>query len=148
MWADPNITKYISGRPSTEQQTWMRLLSYVGHWSILGFGYWAIEERRSGDFVGEVGFADFKRNISSPMKNAPELGFALATKFHGRGFATEAVRAVLGWGDRYLAARRSVCLVHAQNAVSLHLLDNVGYRIFERTTYNDQATVFLSRESK
>ncbi|MFZ1017693.1 MAG: GNAT family N-acetyltransferase, partial [Candidatus Cybelea sp.] len=68
MWADPIVTKYISGRPSTVQQTWSRLLTYVGHWNLMGFGYWAIEEKSSGDFVGEAGLADFKRDIAASMK--------------------------------------------------------------------------------
>ena len=82
--ADPIVTKYISGRPSTVQQTWSRLLTYVGHWNLMGFGYWAIEEKSSGDFVGEAGLADFKRDIAASMKGNPELGFALCRAFTER----------------------------------------------------------------
>ncbi len=103
MWADPIVTKYISGRPSTVQQTWSRLLTYVGHWNLMGFGYWAIEEKSSGDFVGEAGLADFKRDIAASMKGSPELGFALVPRVHGKGYATEAVRGVLSWADVNIA---------------------------------------------
>jgi len=72
MWADPIVTRFIGGKPSTQQQTWARVLGYVGHWSLLGFGYWAIEEKASGRFIGEIGFADFKREIAAPMKDVPE----------------------------------------------------------------------------
>jgi hypothetical protein len=34
---------------------------YIGHWALMGFGYWVIEEKATGEFVGDVGFADFKR---------------------------------------------------------------------------------------
>jgi len=63
MWADPIVTRHIGGRPFTEEETWARFLRYVGHWSVLGFGYWAIEEKDTATFVGELGFADFKRDI-------------------------------------------------------------------------------------
>ena len=54
LWADPSVTQYISGKPSTETQTWSRLQAYIGHWALLGFGYWVIETK-ARQFVGEVG---------------------------------------------------------------------------------------------
>ncbi len=63
MWSDPDVTRFIGGVPSTEQQVWSRMLSYAGHWSLPGFGYWAVEEAASGAFIGELGFANFKRDI-------------------------------------------------------------------------------------
>ncbi len=145
MWSDPLVTRFIGGTPSSEQRTWARLLSYVGHWALMGFGYWVIEERESGQFVGEIGFADFKRDGAPLLRSGPELGFALAPRFHGRGYATEAVRAVLAWGDACLARGRCVCLVDAQNAVSLHVLEKVGFEILERSPFNGLAAVFLAR---
>lgn len=148
MWSDPNVTKFISGRTSTEQQTWMRLLSYIGHWGLMGFGYWAIEEKASGDFVGEVGFMDFKRDIAASMRGKPELGFALASRFHGKGYATEAVRAALTWADARLPHPATVCLVTPQNLGSLRVVEKCGYEIFERGIYNEHPVLFLARNAR
>lgn len=145
MWSDPNVTQYITGRASTQQQTWMRLLTYLGHWALLGFGYWAIEEKSSGEFVGEVGFADFKRDVAPSMMGKPELGFALAPRFHGRGYATESVRAALGWGDAHLPGRTTVCIVNPQNAASVRVVEKCGYAIVERARYNEQPVLCLAR---
>jgi RimJ/RimL family protein N-acetyltransferase len=145
MWSDPAVTRFISGRPSTEQQSWTRLLVYIGHWSVLGFGYWAIEEKGSGDFVGEAGFANFKRDIAPAMKDKPELGFALASRFHGRGYATESVRAALAWADAHLAYPTSVCIVNPRNPASLRVVEKSGYEAFEESVYNDQPALFLAR---
>jgi RimJ/RimL family protein N-acetyltransferase len=147
MWSDPTVTKFISGRPSTEQQTWMRLLAYLGHWALLRFGYWVIEEKLSNDFVGEIGFADFKRDVAPSMKGRPELGFALASRFHGKGYATESVRAALSWADARLAYPSTLCLVDSRNSVSLRLVEKFGYEVFERSTYNAQSLILLSRPS-
>lgn len=147
MWADPNVTKFISGRASTEQQTWMRLLSYPGHWALRGFGYWAIEETVTGAFAGEIGFMDFKRDIAPSMKDKPELGFALASRFHGKGYATEAVQAALAWADDHLPYPNSVCLVSPQNLASLRILKRCGYDVFEQSVYNQQPVLFLSRNA-
>jgi RimJ/RimL family protein N-acetyltransferase len=146
MWSDPGVTRFIGGRPSTEQQTWARLLSYVGHWVLMGFGYWAVEERISGDFVGEVGLADFKRDIDSSMKSGPEIGFALATRFHGKGYATESARAALSWVDVHVQPRTTVCLINPENAASLHVAEKCGYETFARGKYNEQPALFLRRD--
>ncbi|HEY2554263.1 MAG TPA: GNAT family N-acetyltransferase, partial [Candidatus Cybelea sp.] len=147
MWTDPIVTRYISGRASTEQQTWSRLLTYIGHWDLLGFGYWAIEEKSTGDFVGEVGLADFKRDIAPSMKGSPELGFALIPSVHGKGYATEAVRGALSWADANIAQRRSVCLVNPQNVASRHVAEKCGYEVFEENLYNGQGVLFLARNA-
>jgi len=145
MWADPDVTKFIGGKPSTEQQTWARLLSYIGHWALMDFGYWVVEERDTGSFVGEIGFADFKRDIDPAMKNSPEIGFALAPAHHGKGYATESVQAILAWGDAHLPSRRSVCMINPQNTASLQVAAKAGYEIFEQTTFNGAPIVFLAR---
>lgn len=145
MWSDPAVTRFIGGKPLTEQQTWARLLSYVGHWALMGFGYWVMEEKESGRFVGEIGFADFKRDIAASMQGKPELGFALAPLFHGRGYASEAVAACLAWADAHLPFPASVCLVHADNLASLRVLEKGGYEVFERGTYNEQSALFMAR---
>ena len=61
MWADPEVTRYIGGRPFGVEEVWTRLLRYAGHWALLGYGYWAVIEKSSGRFVGEAGLADFHR---------------------------------------------------------------------------------------
>jgi RimJ/RimL family protein N-acetyltransferase len=145
MWSDPNVTRFIGGKPSTEQQTWLRLLAYIGHWSLLGFGYWVVEERDSHTFVGEIGFADFKRDITRSMKDSPELGFALASSYHGKGYATEAVRAAVSWGDVHLPCEKTVCLISSQNLASLRVAEKCGYKVFEQTAFNGEPAQFLSR---
>lgn len=147
MWADPNVTRFIGGRASTPQQTWLRMLAYAGHWKLMHFGYWAIEERVSGAFVGEVGFADFKRDVAPSLEDAPELGIALARRFHGRGYGMESVRAVLEWADAHLSCRRTVCLVHPGNAASLRIFERCGYVAYDRGEYDGRPVLFLSREA-
>jgi RimJ/RimL family protein N-acetyltransferase len=145
MWADPNVTQFIGGKPSTEQQTWARLLSYIGHWSLMGFGYWVIEERDTASFVGEIGFADFKRDIDPAMREGPEIGFALAPAHHGKGYATESVRAILAWGDARLPSRKTVCMISPENLASLRVAAKCGYEIFEHSTFNGSPVLFLAR---
>jgi RimJ/RimL family protein N-acetyltransferase len=144
MWADPIVTRYFGGKPLTEEEAWTRFLRYVGHWALLGFGYWVVEEKATSNFVGEIGFADYKRDIESSFKNAPEIGWVLASQFHGKGYATEAVRAAIAWGDRHFGPSKTTCLIHPENLPSIRVAEKCGYREFQLTTYKGQpASVFM-----
>jgi RimJ/RimL family protein N-acetyltransferase len=142
MWADPAVTRFIGGKPFAAEEVWSRLLRYAGLWSLLGFGYWAIAEQASGHFVGELGFADFKRDMAPPL-DAPELGWALAAHAHGKGYATEAVRAALAWSDRRFA--RAVCIIGPDNRASLRVAEKCGFSELRRATYKDRPTIVLAR---
>jgi RimJ/RimL family protein N-acetyltransferase len=145
MWADPIVTRYITGRPCTEEESWARFLRQMGHWTCMPFGYWVVEERSSGDFVGEVGFADFKRDIQPSMQGVPELGWVLVPRFHRRGYATEAVTAALDWGQTHLPSFRTACIIHPDNAASIRVAQKVGFRRECETTYKNERTIVFMR---
>jgi RimJ/RimL family protein N-acetyltransferase len=145
MWGDPQVTRFIGGRPFPKDEVWTKLLRYVGHWALLGFGFWVIREKASGRFVGEVGFADFKRDIQPSLEGSAEVGWALATWAHGKGFATEAVQGALGWGAKHLKAKRTVCLISPENLASIRVARKCGYREFQRSTYKGQSTLLFER---
>lgn len=147
MWADPVVTRHIGGRPFTPEEVWAKVLCYAGHWTLMGFGYWAVRDRASDRFVGEVGFADFKREIEPAFGGAPEIGWALAPWAHGRGLASEAVAAALAWGEDHLAASRFVCLIDPANRASLRVAEKVGFRPLAATIYKgNRTTIFERRE--
>jgi RimJ/RimL family protein N-acetyltransferase len=145
MWADPAVVRYVGGKPSTREEAWSRLLRYAGHWSLLGFGYWVVRETATGRFVGDVGLADFQREVEPSLNGAPESGWVLAQWAHGKGFATEAVRAVLAWAGENLGAPRTVCMIDPGNAASMHVAEKCGYREWKRTTYKGADVVLFER---
>jgi RimJ/RimL family protein N-acetyltransferase len=79
------------------------------------------------------------------MRDVPELGFALAARAHGKGYASEAVRAAIAYADAHLPAERTVCLINEDNAASIRVVQKAGYTVFERTLFNDVPTLFLER---
>jgi len=137
MWSDPNVTRNIRSTPFSAEETWSRLLRYIGHWTLLGFGYWVIEQKETGTFLGEVGFADYKRDITPSLGGMPEIGWVLAPHAHGRGFGTEAVSAVTTWGDSHFDAKRTA---------SIRVAEKCGYREFQRTTYHGSPRLMYVRD--
>ncbi|MFI5346612.1 MAG: GNAT family N-acetyltransferase [Elusimicrobiota bacterium] len=148
MWADPAVTRYIGGQPSTAAQAWTRLLAYRGHWELMGYGYWAVEERSTGRFVGELGFADFKRDLKPALKIVPEMGWVFVPSRHGRGYATEAVRAAAAWGDSHFGKRRVHCLIDPGNQASAHVALKCGFRKLRPAVHKGAPTVVFVRSAR
>jgi len=145
MWALPEVVRYVGGKPLTGEEVWARILRYAGHWQWMGFGFWALEEKSTGVFAGDLGFAEFKRDIEPPIQGIPEIGWVLDPRAQGRGYATEAVRAIVAWGDTHFDAARTICLIHPDNAPSLRVAEKCRYREFCRTTYKSAPTIILER---
>jgi RimJ/RimL family protein N-acetyltransferase len=148
MWADPLVTRFIGGKPLSEEEAWTKFLRYAGHWRMLGFGYWVVVEKKSGNFVGEIGFADYKREVEPSLKDMPEIGWVLAAEAHGRGYATEAVRAAVEWGDAHFEGARTACIIAPDNLASIRVAEKCGYRQLQHATYKGRPTLMFVREPK
>lgn len=146
MWGDPAVTRHIGGKPSTREEAWTRFLRYLGHWSVMGFGYWVVRERATGGFVGEVGFADYKREIDPSLEGAMEIGWVLSPSAHGKGYASEAASAALAWATARFASMRTVCLIDPGNEASIRVAEKCGFKEIGRTTYKGDPTIVFERE--
>jgi len=144
MWGDESVTRFIGGKPSSCEDSWRRMQTYVGHWAMLGHGFWLIEDKATGRFLGEGGFGNFKRDIDPPF-DAPEQGWAFAPHAQGKGHAHEAMSAAIGWGEQHFGRSDFVCLIAPDNAPSLRLADKLGYREYGRSPYKGEPSVQLRR---
>lgn len=145
LWADPEVVRFIVGVPSTREQSWSRLLRYSGSWHMLGFGFWAIEERSSGTFIGEAGFLEARREMRPSIEGTLETGWLLNPAFHGKGYATEAVAAIVGWGDQHFSGRKMTCIIAPEHGASLRVAEKLGFEPVMTTRYNNSDVVLLER---
>jgi RimJ/RimL family protein N-acetyltransferase len=145
MWQEPDFYQHLSGKPLPEEEVWTKMLRHLGVWYLYGYGFWAIEEKATGDFIGVVGFGEWQRNIVPSIKGFPEVGWVLAPHTHGQGYASEAALAALAWGDVHLQQARTVCLIDIGNLPSLRLAAKMGYQEIDRVLYKDVAVVLLER---
>jgi RimJ/RimL family protein N-acetyltransferase len=148
MWNEPAVYRHITGRPSTREESWNRLLRYIGHWILLGYGYWAVEERATVRFLGEMGFADFHRDIDPPLEGRPELGWVIKTAAHGMGYATEALNTIAAWGDAHFGGKETVCMIAPENTASIRVAKKIGFVEKLETTYKGEPTVVFYRTPK
>lgn len=147
MWADPQVTRYIRENPFTPEETWTRLLRFIGHWALLGFGYWAAEHKQTGSFLGEVGFADYKRDLKPSLDGIREnrMGLCLAT-LTGRASRQKQWGAAIAWGDSQFEGRRTACIIAPGNAASVRIAVKWGYREFQDATYHGHPTLVYVRD--
>jgi RimJ/RimL family protein N-acetyltransferase len=143
MWADPAVVRFIGGTPFSREASWTRFLRQVGMWQVMRFGFFAIEDRATGAFLGEAGFFEVRRDVVPSIEGTLETGWALVREAQGRGLAEEAVRAVLAWGEAQLPGRRVTCMIDPGHAASLHVAHKLGFREFARGIYRAGPVVLL-----
>ncbi len=147
IWNDPVVCRYFHGTPMTREDIWGRLLRTFGMWAAFGYGSWAVEEKETGDYVGRVGVAEVKRDLDPALEGMPEAGWALASRVHGKGYATEATRAALAWIDTRLGNRRMFCIIVPENFASIRVAEKCGFQFWKETTYKDEPTLIFLRDS-
>jgi RimJ/RimL family protein N-acetyltransferase len=120
LYADPEVMRYIPYGVLDEHGLERVLEKYARVEMQHGFTFWAIVERRTSRFVGDVGFGAYAAT------GEPELGYSLARAEWGRGYASEAAAACIDAAFQYLGVPRVVALVDAENTASLRVAERIG----------------------
>ena len=115
-------SRFVGG-PMTREESWRMLATEIGHWSLRGFGRWALQERETGIFCGIIGLWD---PAGWPE---PEVGWDLMNGFEGRGYATEAGKAVRRYAYEVLNLPTLVSLVKEGNTGSARVAARLGAKL-------------------
>lgn len=91
-----------------------------------GWSNWAVELRSSGEFIGFTGLSAPRRTFS--FSPCVEVGWRLAQRFWGRGFATEAARAALKVAFERLALPEVISFTALGNLRSRAVMERIGLR--------------------
>lgn len=147
MMGDDVVMHHLGGHALAREDSWRKLLCGAGLWPLFGFGYWAVERRSDGAMIGQVGFADFKRDMSPAIEGLPEAGWLFAREAFGQGYASEAVAAMLGWADGALDAPETVAIIDADNIASVRVAEKCGFDRREDASYRG-APILLFRRAR
>lgn len=145
-WADPGVVKFIGGAPQSAEISWNRLLRYIGHWQVLGYGYWAVFEKQTNRYIGSFGLQEAKRDLT-PALEYPEAGWALMPEVHGKGYAREALTALLAWADSTLKTPLC-CIIDAENQRSIHLAQQFGFHFEHDVSYHGKPVGMYTRPAQ
>lgn len=123
MQSDPRVMRYIGeGKTLTRNDSWRSIAAMLGHWQLLGYGMWALEDKASGTLLGRAGFVD------PPGWPGFELGWLLGRPYWGLGFATEAASRCLRFAFEELRRDAVISLIRPANAPSVAVARRLGMR--------------------
>lgn len=119
----------LRGGIKTRWQAWMQFAAEIGHWSLRNYGFWAVEEKATGMYCGQVG-------LWNPEGwPEPEVGWMLVAEAEGRGIAFEAALRARDYAYHTLNWTRLASCISQGNERSIRLADRMGATFDRRVPY-------------
>ena len=150
--ADPEVMRFLGGETVPREDVPSVLQKWLGRWEANGVGPFAIERREDGRVVGRAGIIvwdtrDWRNSTWAAAGDhaQPELGWALGRAHWGKGYATEAARAVRDWARREHGVGRLISLINPDNVPSQRVAERLGAESAEtvRLADNGPAVVWV-----
>src|SRR3954463_12591557 len=118
--ADPEVMRYLGGKPFTRLEAWRHMAFLIGHWQLRGYGHWAVEEKATGRLIGRLGF------LNPQGWPGFEVGWTLARDSWGKGYASEGARRVLHHAFTEMGREHVISLIHPENKASIKVARRMG----------------------
>ena len=125
LYSDPLTMKFVDdGTPLSEPDCHKWFEITTENYSARGYGMFKLSLRDSPQsFIGCIGLVHPNKQV------LPEIKYALIPEVWGRGYATEAVSALLDYGRSVLSLGLVIATVHPQNQPSQRVLEKCGFLV-------------------
>jgi 3-dehydroquinate dehydratase/shikimate dehydrogenase len=127
MNADPRVREFfpsvLNGGQSDDE---MRHIQSV--YERDGFTFFAAELLASREFIGFVGIVTMTFAVPGVTQPAVEIGWRLAPRFWGRGYATEGARQVVRYAFETVKLNEIVAITVPANVRSRHVMEKIGMK--------------------
>ena len=128
IYAQPGVTDFIPDLYEWDEEvdytkTYIRMI-----YGFYGYGMWIVEEKRTGEVIGRVGFDD--REIpdgKGGMRRILEFGYLIAPSRQRKGIATEVCRAALRYLFENYEEEAATSLIEPDNEVSIRFAGKLGF---------------------
>ena len=122
MNADPEVMRYYPA-PLSRDESDAALASMRETWRRDGISFWAVASK-DGELIG---FCGLNRIYRPPhLAGGVKIGWRLSRSAWGKGFATEAARASLGYGFADMGLEEIISVTVAANARSCAVMQRLG----------------------
>jgi RimJ/RimL family protein N-acetyltransferase len=129
MNSDPEVMRYISGRPESVSETQSMIERVKARWSHWGYSWWTFLERQSGEIVGAGCIQNLRRDGTEPDASCPlEIGWRVRRDKWAQGLATEAARAMAEFAFARLHAEVLYAVCDPDNGASASVMRKLGMR--------------------
>ena len=128
MNADPQVMRYLSGKPETLEESRAVIERVKTRWAGLGYSWWALIERDTGQLAGAGILQNLRREATlQPDLDCPlEIGWRLRREHWGRGYASEAAFAMADHAFETLHADELLAVCHPDNKASWTVMERLG----------------------
>jgi RimJ/RimL family protein N-acetyltransferase len=128
MNADPEVMRYISGRPQTREETLAGVERVQARWREFGYSWWAFLDRADGRVVG-AGCIQNLRKTDAPEPDLAcplEIGWRLRRDRWHQGLASEAAIAMADFAFGPLQAPELYAVCYPENTASSAVMRRLG----------------------
>ena len=130
-YSDIECTRYTLGQALTEGETWRTMAGMIGHWTMRGYGPYALQEKKSGKVIGISGL--WYPNDWPEL----EIKWGLIKSYQGKGFASEAARRIKVMTKEFLPQTSLISLIHSKNEASIKLALSIGCRFEKKIKFRE-----------
>ncbi len=124
----PEVRRWLHIPESLDRSdAWQQMAWFVGQWELRGTGHWALEEKKSGQFVGRAGLHRPERHDWPGV----EVGWLLHPDYWGRGYSTEAGAAAVRYGFEDLQVDKLFSCILPENHRSQAVAKRLGFEFLE-----------------
>jgi [ribosomal protein S5]-alanine N-acetyltransferase len=127
IYSDPEVTRFLITKASDIEQVlkilerWVTIANQLNN----GTGLWAMVLKESGEIVGTIVLMILKDNDGQFTEDY-EIGWHLRKSAWGKGYATEAAKAILNYGFNTLNLREIYSIVNEDNIASIKVIQRLG----------------------
>lgn len=114
-----DASRFVGG-PLRPDEIWRQQATILGHWLFRGYGYWAVDSKDTGAYLGRVGLW-FPEGW--PER---EIGWTLMPSAQGNGYATEAALHLRTYAYEVLGWDTAISLIAPQNDASKAVAKRTG----------------------
>jgi RimJ/RimL family protein N-acetyltransferase len=139
MFGDPRYMRFLSdGKLADRAAAWRTIAGALGHWALRGYGFFAVDEKASGSFIGWCGL------LNPEGWPGIEIAWGITPARWRQGFATEAATAVLRYAADTLRLSQLISLIHPDNAASIRVAEKIGERFVRTIEFQGNAVRLYS----
>ena len=118
--ADENTVRYLGTKPMNRAEAWRSMAMAIGHWTIRGYGFFSLEHKETGKWIGRVG------PWYPEGWPAPEVGWTISPKHLRNGYAIEAAKASIHFAFNTLGWSQIIHVILEGNEPSIALANKLG----------------------
>jgi len=118
--ADEGTVRYLGTKPMNRAEAWRSMAVAIGHWEIRGYGFFTLQHKHTGEWIGRVG------PWNPEGWPGPEIGWTISPKHLRKGYAAEAGRAAIDFAFNTLGWPRIIHVIMEGNEPSIALAKKLG----------------------